>query len=166
MVAPLGRGRRLAGPAATVAVLAALWWLLADGNPASWLVGVPAVAAAAWAAHALGGGHTRGLSVTGLARFAPFFLWESLRGGLDVVARTLAPRPAIDPGFIDYPLTLTSPTARVFFVNCVSLVPGTLAAELDGDRVVVHVLARGSDPVAGLKALEAAVAGVFREAAP
>lgn len=158
--------RDVARHGTTVAVLAALWWLVSSGAPGSWLVGVPFVMAAAWAFQRLGGGTATAPSVAGLARFAPFFLWESLRGGVDVVGRTLAPRPAIRPGFVRYPLALRGLTARVFFINCVSLVPGTLAAEIHGDELVVHALNTAVDPRPGLERLESAVARIFHEPGP
>ena len=43
-----GRTLALLGP------IAGLWWLLTDGSPASWVIGLPAVAAAVWAGSANG----------------------------------------------------------------------------------------------------------------
>ena len=46
-------------------------------------------------------------------------------------------------------------------MNCISLLPGTLAADLDGDRVVLHLLDTGVDPEPDLRRLEDAIAGLF-----
>ncbi len=147
----------LAGP------LAGLWWLLTGGSPASWVIGLPAVAAAAWAGRRLGGDAGAGLSLLGLLRFLPFFFWESLRGGVQVAVRTLAPRLRIAPGFSVYRVRLGRPEARVFFANCVCLLPGTLAVDLDNERLELHLLDSASDPSAELRRLECAVARVYRE---
>jgi multicomponent Na+:H+ antiporter subunit E len=144
-------------------VSAGLWWVLAGGDPDSWVVGLPTVLGATWAAHRLGKGRPLRLSPWGLLVFVPFFLWESLRGGVDVALRTLAPRPRVSPGFVRYRTGLAAPAARIFFANGVSLLPGTLAADLDGDRLEVHVLNLGTDTTAELERLERAVGRLFRE---
>ena len=140
---------------------ASLWWLLSGGDPGSWLIGIPAVLAAGWAARRLRMGERWTFSAPGVLRFLPLFLWESLRGGMDVARRTLAPRLRIQPGFTLYRTGLQQPNARVFFANCVCLLPGTLAADLQDDRLRVHMLDAAFDPQVELKRLERAVAHVY-----
>ncbi len=111
-------------------LLAGLWWVITNGSEGSWVIGLPALAGAAWASRQLRGLSDSRISLTGLARFLPFFLWQSLRGGADVALRTLAPRMRIHPGFSRYRIGLQTPPARTFFTNCVSLLPGTLAADM------------------------------------
>ncbi len=147
----------------TLASLTALWWLLSDGDPGSWVIGLPAVAAAGWSAWRLGLGSTGAISVPGLLRFMPIFLWESVRGGIDVALRTLAPRMRILPGLAAYRTELRRQDARVFFANCVCLLPGTLAADLHGDRLDIHLLNAGLDASEDLRRLERAVARVYPE---
>ena len=151
-------------PALTALTFGALWWLLTDGTKGSWLIGIPAVLAASWSARSLELGDRWTISLWGLVRFFPFFLWESLRGGADVARRTLAPRMRIQPGFTVYRTGLQQPAARVFFANCVCLLPGTLAADQRGDQLDVHMLDAGLDPQADLHRLEHAVAAIYREA--
>ena len=141
-------------------LLAGLWWLLSGNDPASWVIGLPTVAAAGWSARRLGGVAAGSVSVPGLLRFIPFFLWESMRGGVDVALRTLTPRMRIKPGFLEFRTELQRRDARVFFVNCMCLLPGTLAADLQGDRLDVHFLdvAMSADE---LRRLERAIARVF-----
>jgi multicomponent Na+:H+ antiporter subunit E len=147
----------------TPVALAALWWLLTRSEPGAWLVGVPAVIAAGWAAWSLGAGGHSPISLSGLLRLLPLFIWESLRGGIDVARRTLAPNMRIRPGFIQYRTSLEHSSARVFFTNCVCLLPGTLAADLQDDRIRIHLLDSTLDPQAELERLEIAVARVYRE---
>ncbi len=143
--------------------LAGFWWLLSGGSTGSWLVGLPAIALALWLTR--GGGPISAAlpSPGGLLRFVPFFLRESVRGGLDVAARTLAPRLRIAPGLSTYRTGLSGNGARLLFANCVSLLPGTLAADLDGDLLRLHLLDAGLDPDPELRRLERAVARVFNE---
>ena len=150
-------------PTMTLGALAALWWLLSGGDATSWVIGVPTVAAAGWAAWRPGHRSRRAISLTGLLRFMPFFIRESLRGGSEVALRTLTPHMRIRPGFASYRTGLVRTDARVFFANCVSLLPGSLAASLEGDRLDIHLLDTTVDPGDELRRLEEAVARIFPE---
>jgi multicomponent Na+:H+ antiporter subunit E len=147
----------------TPVALAMLWWLLTDGSPAAWVVGVPAVVGATWAAWSLGAGGLGTLSLRGLLLFMPLFLVESLRGGVDVARRTLTPRMRLKPGFVRYRTGLQRPAARMFFANCVCLLPGTLASDLEGDRIELHLLDSALDPEPEMQRLEKAVARLYRD---
>lgn len=149
--------------ALTLGSLAGVWWLLSDGDPGSWVIGLPVVMAAAWSSRRLGVAYAGGLSLAGLLRFAPFFLYESLRGGVDVALRTLAPTMRIRPGFSRFRVRLKRQDARVFLVNCVSLLPGTLAANLEGDSLEVHLIDEELDADEELRSLERAIARIFPE---
>lgn len=72
--------------------------------------------------------------------FVPFFFRESVRGGFDVAVRAFRGRTALQPGFIEYPLRLRHRGARVFFINAVSLMPGTFTAIVAQDSLRVHTL--------------------------
>ena len=142
-------------------LLAALWWLLSGGALSSWLIGVPVVLAASWSLQRLRSAHAGSISMTGLLRFLPLFLWESLRGGIDVVMRTLVPRMRIRPGLVVYSTRLQSEAARVFFINSVSLLPGTLAADFNGNQLTIHMLDDSIDPEDELRRLEQAVLRIY-----
>jgi multicomponent Na+:H+ antiporter subunit E len=99
-----------------------------------------------------------------MAAFAGYFLSRSLLGGLDVARRALHPRLPLDTGETQYELTVRGDAARTLFVAVVSLLPGTLAADLRGQRVTVHSIA--GDPGAQLAVLEGHVARLFGEPGP
>lgn len=145
------------------AVLASLWVILAGADPASWVIGIPAVATALWAKSRLSDARIQGLSAPGLIRFVPYFLGESIKGGTDVALRVLGPRVRVNPGYVVYPLRLHRPSARVLFMDVVNLLPGTLTADVQGDRATIHTLDRGGDPTRSLMALEERVAALFGE---
>ena len=142
------------------------WLVLAGPDPASWIIGGPAVAGAVWAKSRLSGRRLGGLSPLGVIRFLPYFLWQSLKGGLDVALRVVGPRVRVDPGYIDYRLRLPRPSARVFFLDVVNLLPGTLTADISGDTARIHALDKGTDPVQSLMRLEERVAALFGESLP
>ena len=139
-------------------LLASCWWLISYGSPESWLIGLPAVAAAVWARLQLRADSKTRLSLDGLIRFVPFFLWESLRGGVDVGRRTFSQPMRLNPGFIRYRTRLETLAARTFFANCVGLLPGTLAADLRDDLLEIHALDLGEETGIELSRLEAAIA--------
>jgi multicomponent Na+:H+ antiporter subunit E len=143
------------------ASLAGLWWLLSEGDVASWAVGLPAIALGLWLGRGLGQDSAPRLSLVGACRFLLFFLRESMRGGLDVAGRVLAPRLRIEPGLAVYRTRLTGGPALLLFANSASLLPGTLCADLEQDRLQLHLLDADQDPEPDLRRLEAAVARVF-----
>jgi multicomponent Na+:H+ antiporter subunit E len=145
----------------TVILLAGLWWILTNASVGSWLIGLPALAGATWASARLGTMPGARISLLGLVRFVPYFLWESLRGGTDVALRTLAPRMRVRPGFYRYHTRLHASSARTFFAYCVSLLPGTLTADLQGQWLEIHTLNIDSDLQSELTRLENLVAGLF-----
>ena len=140
-------------------VFALLWWILTAGAMSSWLVGAPVVLCAVFASGALLPGVSWSLS--GIIRFVPFFLWRSLYGGVDVARRALHPRLPISPGLLDYRWRLPPGLPRVFMANTVSLLPGTLSAELDDAYLRVHVLDETGAFAAELQVVEARVAQLF-----
>jgi multicomponent Na+:H+ antiporter subunit E len=146
-----------------VAALAVLWLVLAGPDIHSWIIGAPAALAALWIARRESGGRVAGWSVRGFVQFFPYFLWESFRGGIDVARRVIGRRVDVEPGYHGYRLALARPSARVFFLDVVSLLPGTLSADIDGDRLLVHMLDRRQDPSRELARLERRVAAVFGE---
>ena len=101
------------------------------------------------------------LSVIAVLRLLPFFLSQALIGGVDVGRRALR-RRALQPVFIEYPLELTSVPSRLCFTCMISLLPGTVACDLRGDVLHIHVLDRSMRVQPVLKQLEAYTAALFR----
>jgi multicomponent Na+:H+ antiporter subunit E len=142
--------------------LALLWVVLTEGELESWVIGVPAVGVATAAAVWLGPPAAGRPRLFGLIRFACYFIYRSLVGGVDVARRALHPRLPLTPGLHDYPLRLPPDgLSRVFYTCILSLLPGTLGAELRADWVTVHVLDSRPETLAEIAALEEVIAGVF-----
>lgn len=158
----LGRSRWKTRFLTRTMVFGALWWILASGDASSWWIGVPAVGFAAAVSLLLppAPGRLR-LSPSGLALFLPFFLFQSLQGGIDVMRRVFHPRLPLEPALICYRLGLGEASARVFMANAVSLLPGTLSADLDGHQLMVHTLDARMPVREQLRELELRVGRVF-----
>jgi len=119
-------------------LFALLWWILTEGAMTSWLTGVPVVLFAVLASMALLPGAS--WSLPGILPFIPFFLWHSLRGGVDVAGRALHPRLPISPDLLKHQWRLPTGLPRVLMANTVSMLPGTLSTELDEQFLLVHVI--------------------------
>lgn len=155
----------LAAASCRATLLAVWWWALADGAP-SWTFGAPVILLALVAGLVIAPARARCVSPARLLRFAPFFLRESLRGGIDVARRALHPRLPLAPALLDYRLRLPPGPARLFLVGVVSLLPGTLSADLGESDLTVHVLDRKLPVLHLLQALERQVAALFGVALP
>ena len=140
-------------------VFSLIWWSLADGAAPSWWIGVPAVLLALIASAVLL--PPAPFIWYEFVRFVPFFLLRSLLGGADVAWRAFHPGMPIAPDLIAYPLRLPPGLPRVFMANTVSLLPGTLSAELGENGLTVHVLDKRKDFLSELEAVEHSVARMF-----
>lgn len=141
------------------AVFSVLWWLLSEGQLGAWWVGIPAVLLATLVSLLMVPRMT--IRIPALLRFIPFFLRHSLAGGLDVAGRALHPRLPITPVLVNYSLKLPGGLPRVVMINMVSLLPGTLSAQIDNDDLRVHALDGDSDITLTLEVLERRVAELF-----
>lgn len=142
-----------------LAVFAAAWWAVTEGSAASLAIGVPAVLGALLLSMRLRPSQV--IRPAGLLRFLPMFLWRSLAGGVDVAARALAPQLPLKPTLVEYRTSLKAGLPRVTFANVISLLPGTLSADLNDDVLCLHVLFDAAADPQELRRLEAAVAGLF-----
>lgn len=145
-------------------LFALVWWTLVGGEITSWWIGVPAVLLAATASVALVS--PLNLDLYALFRFVPYFLIRSLLGGVDVAWRAFHPGMPIDPYLLKYPIRLPPGLPRVFMANTVSLLPGTLSAELGSTYLKVHVLTRRENVFSDLEKLERNVAALFGTSLP
>lgn len=136
-----------------------VWWILVDGALASWWIGLPAVVLAVITSIALF--PPVHLVWYEVPRFAAFFLKHSLLGGVDVARRAFHPGVPIDPDLIEYPQRLTPGLSRVFMLNTVNLLPGTLSAVLDCGVLKVHAPDRRKAFEVELQAVEHSVAWMF-----
>ena len=142
------------------------WWVLTKGAGDSWPVGVPAVLAAIYIDFNLFRPENKRWSLGGLIAFVLFFLKSSIYSGIDVVRRIYDPRLPLDPAMVEYPLRLTSSTARNLFICTVSLLPGTLSTAIEGNKLVIHALDVGRPVEHELNVIENRVAAVFKHPVP
>lgn len=142
-------------------LLAGLWAVLTGGDPGAWVFGVPAVSAGLALILVQSPAPGWRLSPVGAVRFSAWFAVQSVRGAVDVARRALAWRLPLAPGCRPFRTALPDGAPRILFANAITLLPGTLTAEFEGDLLVVHMLDTGADLTAELGALERRVARLF-----
>jgi multicomponent Na+:H+ antiporter subunit E len=138
-----------------------IWWAMSEGelhHPGA--AGLIVALAATVSLFMVPPGAWR-IRVSALPRFLPYFLRQSVLGGIDVAGRALNPGLPLSPGLVEYRLSLHRPTSRVFFVWVVSLLPGTASVSLVGDIVQVHFLDSGQPQMERLLVIEGHVKGLF-----
>lgn len=144
----------------------ALWALISKNTWHDWPLIAGSIGAALMASFALWPVGAWRWRIIPLARFIPYFLWESITGGVDVARRAFLPRMPLDPAITEFPLRLNSEAAQVFFAWTVSLLPGTASVRLDGARLKIHVLDQQLPTGEKLRHLETRIAALFGEAIP
>lgn len=136
-------------------------WPQADG----WVLGALAVALALWARQrcttAPATPPTPRLRWRALPRLLGVFVVQSLLGALDVTRRVCSPRMPLQPGLLELALRLPTEGQQVLLALLVSLMPGTLAARLEGGRLTLHALDTRLPIEAEVRRLEGLIAALY-----
>jgi multicomponent Na+:H+ antiporter subunit E len=75
-------------------------------------------------------------------RFLPWLLWQIVKANVDVARRILTPRLPIRPTVIRIKTGQRRDLGRVIYANSITLTPGTVSIDLQGDEILVHALTR------------------------
>jgi multicomponent Na+:H+ antiporter subunit E len=74
-----------------------------------------------------------------------YFSWlaiEIVKANISVIVRVLGPSHAINPDVVRIRTNVQSDLGRALFANSITLTPGTVTLDTDGDILVVHTLVR------------------------
>lgn len=88
-------------------------------------------------------------------------MWEIIKANYDVAKLILDPGLPIDPRIVEYRTWLPGDLPRTVFCDSITLTPGTVTVELEGDLLKVHCLCPYHED--GLPGLEGMVARLFGE---
>ncbi|CAA6809123.1 MAG: Cation antiporter [uncultured Sulfurovum sp.] len=135
------------------------WWVLTNGDVSSWWVGLPAVLLSTTVSILLFS--PVDITFLRLAAFIPLFLIYSFKGAVDIALRVFHPRLPISPEIVKYSLSLPPGLPRVFMVNLVNLVPGTLTVKLEDNELTIHIMDSRLDFIRELNILEEQVSKIF-----
>jgi multicomponent Na+:H+ antiporter subunit E len=75
-----------------------------------------------------------------LIKYVMWLTMEIVKANIDVTKQVLAPRLKIAPVVVRLPARQRTAVGRVIYANSITLTPGTVAIELDGECVDVHSL--------------------------
>ncbi len=70
--------------------------------------------------------------------YLPYFLYYCVRANLDVAYRVLHPDIPIRPGIVKVKTSLKTDMGKTFLANSITLTPGTLTIDIDGQDLYVH----------------------------
>ncbi len=70
--------------------------------------------------------------------YIPIFLWECVKANFDVAYRVLHPKMPIKPGIVKIKTGLKSELAKTMLANSITMTPGTLAVDIDGQYLYIH----------------------------
>jgi multicomponent Na+:H+ antiporter subunit E len=65
-------------------------------------------------------------------------LWRMLLSAVQLARIVLDPRLPPEPGIVRFRTELTSPAARTVLSTAITLVPGTMTLEVEGDELTIH----------------------------
>lgn len=151
---------------ASIGVLYLFWLLItASVRPFDLLIGlVVAGVAGWWADRVLWPGESEPLPVrtwTRLPLYLVYLLKEIVVAAVYVAQRVLDPHLGIAPVMQTHRARFSSDTARVAFANSITLTPGTLTVDVDGDVFIVHCLHESFSDAISSGDLERRVAETF-----
>ncbi len=70
--------------------------------------------------------------------YIPYFFHYVVKANMDVALRVINPNLPIRPGIVKVKTSLTSEMAKTFLANSITLTPGTLTMDIDGQNLYVH----------------------------
>jgi len=71
--------------------------------------------------------------------YIPLFIWECIKANIDVAYRVTHPNLPINPGIVKVRTILKSDTALTFLANSITLTPGTMSVDIDGENGVIYI---------------------------
>lgn len=74
--------------------------------------------------------------------YIPWLLWEMLKANVDVALLILSPTLHISPRVIRVKAGQRTGLGLVVYANSITLTPGTVSIDIEGDTIVVHALTR------------------------
>jgi multicomponent Na+:H+ antiporter subunit E len=74
-----------------------------------------------------------------------FLVWEIISSSFKVAYLIIHPKMPIKAGIIKFHTKLPNMTAKVLLANSITLTPGTVAIQIEGDEFIIHSLTNEKD---------------------
>ena len=78
--------------------------------------------------------------LAGFAAYYPWLFWEVVKSNWVVIKACLRADLDISPALVKIKTVCKSDLAKVTFANSITLTPGTVTVEIEGDKLLVHGL--------------------------
>ena len=143
-----------------------LFWILLNGSLAPEVLGVGALVALVILQFSrdemtfLTGFRYTPEAIWATLLYLLFFFKELMKANLRLAKIVLSPSLPINPGFVKVRTKLKSPMGRLLLANSITLTPGTLTVEMEGEWLYVHWVTMDATDVDG--ATDKIVAGFER----
>ncbi|MFQ3610536.1 MAG: Na+/H+ antiporter subunit E [Fimbriimonadales bacterium] len=129
----------------TFSVLFGFWFALSGKLDALMLgTGLVVVLLVSWvSAPLVSGTATTARLGRGTLKVLAYFPWlikEIIVSGVDVMRRVLHPKMPIDPKIVEMEVDLETDVAKVLLANSITLTPGTVTVEVEGNKLIIHAL--------------------------
>jgi multicomponent Na+:H+ antiporter subunit E len=72
--------------------------------------------------------------------YIPFLLWEIIKANVEVAIIVLSPTLPIKPAIVKAKTSLKSDVGKLWLANSITLTPGTLTVDIDGDDYYIHCI--------------------------
>lgn len=120
-------------------------WLLWSGLYKPLVVGSGVVSAALCVLmvhrmRAMGGARVQVAPVARSLSYFPWLIREIARANASVIRIVLSPKLPIEPSVVTVTASQRTDLGRVIYGNSITLTPGTLTVDVDGDQFTVHAL--------------------------
>ena len=96
-----------------------------------------------------------------LLRYLGYFFSQLALSNFDVARRVISPALPVHPELVEVRTGLTSDLGRMLLANSITLTPGTLTVEAEGDRLLIHWI--DSTPGSDLESATRAIAAGFEQ---
>jgi multicomponent Na+:H+ antiporter subunit E len=144
-----------------------LTWMLLTGSLAvdevalGMMVSLVVMVAAGQRLALLSGLRLTPLAPLHLLRYLGYFFGQLVLSNFDVARRVISPALPIHPELVEVRTGLKSDLGRMLLANSITLTPGTLTVEAEGDRLLIHWI--DSTPGSDLESATRAIAAGFEK---
>jgi len=132
---------------ASAVVVSYCFWLVLSGHytPPLMIIGVAASVAVVALASRMALIDREGHPILLLGRavwYLPWLLWQIIKSGIDVSRMIVSPSLPISPTLINVKASQKSVVGLVSYANSITLTPGTISVEVEGNEITVHAITR------------------------
>lgn len=89
-----------------------------------------------------------------LTLYMAWLIVEIIKSNVAVIARIVGPKSKIDPAMVLIRTSARSDVGKALFANSITLTPGTVTVDVDGDKLKVHALMREQATVASFEPMD------------